>query len=250
MFWPFHGWSRFLQHLRRNLTQRTQTAKRPRRARPKVEQLEPRWVFTITSFNLGSDFGEGNAELHFVEGDQTAQVLGNFSVNPGPAGDYRVTVNWGDGTTSQAAVSVISTSNGLSATFLAGHAYTDETDPRAPLTMTATLSGDGDSATRTASVFVDDAPLSVTVGPVGPLTEGTRSDTSTVATFTDPNLLATPDDFTAYIDWSNGIGGSTGTVSGGNGSFTVSASPPTYYEEGVFQATVTSTDKRCRKPSG
>jgi hypothetical protein len=241
MFSALHGWSRFLQHLRRRLTGRTPANPRRRRPLLKVEQLEPRWVFTITEFNLGTNFGGGYADFHFVEGDDTVQVLGTFSVDPGPADDYTVSVNWGDGTTSEAAVSIIPTSNGHSATFLAGHAYADETD--APLPMTATLSGDGDSATRTASVFVDDAPLSVTVGPLGALTEGAPFNSGTVATFTDPNPLATPNDFTAFIDWGDGTGASAATVSGGNGSFTVSAAiPHTYLEEGVYPFTVTITD--------
>jgi RHS repeat-associated protein len=239
LFSALHGWSRFLRHLRLLLTGRTRDNQR-RRPWLKVEQLEPRWVFTITEFNLGTNFGNDYAEFHFVEGNDTVQVLGAFSVDPGPAGDYTVSVNWGDGTTSDAAVSVIPTSNGLSATFLAGHAYADET--WAPLTMTATLSGDGDSATLTALIFVDGATLSVTVGPIGPLTEGAPYNSNPVATFTDPNPLATLYDFTASIDWGDGTGTSTGIVSGGNGFFTVSAAyPHTYLEEGVYPFTVAIT---------
>jgi hypothetical protein len=72
-------------------------------------------------------------------------------------------------------------------------------------------------------------------------TEGQALGSSTqVATFTDPDTTAVPTDYTASIDWGDGAT-TSGTISGGSGSFTVSANH-TYVEDGTFTATVTVTD--------
>jgi Big-like domain-containing protein len=64
----------------------------------------------------------------------------------------------------------------------------------------------------------------------------------TVATFTDPDPGATAGEYTASIDWGDGTGPSTGTVSGPTGGpFTVSDSH-TYADEGSYSITVTITD--------
>ena len=65
-------------------------------------------------------------------------------------------------------------------------------------------------------------------------TEGASTGLVTLATFTD-TAIATPTPtvyFTATIDWGDGDSTSnSGTVSGSNGSFTVSSSGHTYAEE-------------------
>jgi hypothetical protein len=71
--------------------------------------------------------------------------------------------------------------------------------------------------------------------------EGTAlSATTTVASFTDTNTSDTAGTFTASIDWGDGTK-TTGTVSGGNGSFTVTGGH-TYADEGSFPVGVTITD--------
>ncbi|MFJ2033968.1 hypothetical protein [Streptosporangium sp. NPDC087985] len=58
-----------------------------------------------------------------------------------------------------------------------------------------------------------------------------------IANVTDAVSDSTPSDLTASIDWGDGSKPSVGTVSGGNGKFSVSGSH-VYAEEGTFQATV------------
>jgi len=70
-------------------------------------------------------------------------------------------------------------------------------------------------------------------------TEG-RSSSGTVATFTDPDTSAVATDYSASINWGDGST-STGTISGGGGSFTVTGSH-TYAEEGSHTITATVTD--------
>lgn len=70
-------------------------------------------------------------------------------------------------------------------------------------------------------------------------TEG-ASATRTVATFTDPDTSAAASEYAATIDWGDGST-SAGTISGGNGSFTVTGDH-TYAEEGSYHLSVTITD--------
>lgn len=70
-------------------------------------------------------------------------------------------------------------------------------------------------------------------------TEG-KAFTGMVATFTDTDTNATAADYSANITWGDGSS-SIGTVTGGGGSFSVSAGH-TYSEEGTDQVTVTITD--------
>jgi Bacterial Ig-like domain (group 1) len=70
-------------------------------------------------------------------------------------------------------------------------------------------------------------------------TEGTEAS-GTVATFTDPNTAATASEYSATIEWGDGTT-SSGTVTGGGGSFAVSGKH-TYAEEGSYTITVAITD--------
>jgi hypothetical protein len=64
----------------------------------------------------------------------------------------------------------------------------------------------------------------------------------TVATFTDSDPNATPDQFVAVIDWGDGTKTTIGTISASGGGFAVSGQH-TYPDEGSFAATVTVTEQ-------
>ena len=70
-------------------------------------------------------------------------------------------------------------------------------------------------------------------GPAGSTVGGT------VATITDPNLSATPSAYSATINWGDGST-SPGTITGGNGSFTVAGSH-SYSAGGSYPVAVTIT---------
>ena len=65
------------------------------------------------------------------------------------------------------------------------------------------------------------------------------SNNTAVATFSDTDTLDMAGDFTATIDWGDGVT-TTGTVVGSNGSFTVDGGH-TYADEGSDVASVTLT---------
>jgi Bacterial Ig-like domain (group 1) len=89
------------------------------------------------------------------------------------------------------------------------------------------------SATKTWEAPITAAGTSISS------TEG-QSFSGTVATFTDPDLAATASEYSATIDWGDSTV-TTGTISGGVGSFTVSGTH-TYTEEGSYPVTVTIVD--------
>jgi len=90
-----------------------------------------------------------------------------------------------------------------------------------------------------ASAGVDQNPLTGHM-VLTSATEGTTLANSTaVATFTDTNLSDMAGDFTATIDWGDGVT-TSGTVAGSSGTFTVDGGH-TYTDEGTDTAVVTLT---------
>jgi RHS repeat-associated protein len=116
------------------------------------------------------------------------------------------------------------------------------TEPVGSVPVTANFPGDRDylaaSASATISVQPSDPPIAAASHPLS-LTEG-QSFTGQVATFTDPDTSATPGEYEAQIDWGDGTT-AAGTVTGGNGTFSVSGTH-LYADEGSRQLTVTVTD--------
>jgi hypothetical protein len=149
-------------------------------------------------------------------------------------GDFTATIAWGDGSTS---VGTVSGSNGAF-TVNGSHTYTDEGSFSVSVTLTDDAPGTASTtASSTATVAEADA-LTGTGTPIT-ATEG-QAFTGTVASFTDTNTANVASDFTATINWGDGTT-SSGTVTGSNGAFAVSATH-TYADEGSFTASVTLTD--------
>jgi hypothetical protein len=150
------------------------------------------------------------------------------------ASGFTATINWGDGTT---AAGTVSGANG-SFTVTGGHSYADEGSD--PLSVTVTRTEDSKSLTLSGSVVVGEndvlTPHSVTFGA----TAG-QSFSGTVATFTDTDLLTGTSDLVATIDWGDGSQATTGTVTGSNGSLTVSGTH-TYAAAGQDTVSVTLAD--------
>jgi 6-phosphogluconolactonase (cycloisomerase 2 family) len=148
------------------------------------------------------------------------------------AGDFTATIDWGDGTTSAGTVS----GAGGSFAVVGSHTYA------APGKFTVKVQvNDADgtasaSATSTAAV-AHGAPTDVLAGSAAPVATTEAADfTGAVVLLTDTNTMRTAGALTATIDWGDGTT-STGTVAGGNGSFTVLGSH-TYGDEGTYAITV------------
>jgi Ca2+-binding RTX toxin-like protein len=161
-----------------------------------------------------------------TEGANVTFNLGSFANG---AGGWKVTVNWGDGTTS----TLNPTATGSIAS---PHSYAN--DRTTPYTVTVTLT-DASGATRTGSFTVavsNVAPTITAVTPASGTVVSNRSSFTVLTTFTDPG---TADTHTCTIAWGDGTT-STGTVSG-SGPKTCAAAK-SYSVNGTYTVTVTVTD--------
>jgi hypothetical protein len=150
----------------------------------------------ITGFPLPINSAEGNDFRGVV-----AQF--NDSNSFATAGDFKATINWGDGTSSSGLISFYGDGQFL----VAGvHAYpVGSYTPTVTLTEVAAKKG----TSVTGIAFVSDAPLSATASPFG-ATEG-QAFQGTVATFTDSNPGGAASDYSATINWGDNTS-SAGTI--------------------------------------
>jgi hypothetical protein len=154
------------------------------------------------------------------------------------AADYTGTIDWGDGTTTSATVS----GSGQSFTVTGTHTYADEEgneitgdSPLMKVSITRTV--DSVTIAPTGTVLVSDADFLTGISKTVGSSPNQALTNVTVATFTDPYLGNIAGDFKATIEWGDGSAADTGTVSGSNGSFTVTGSH-TYTANGQFNVTV------------
>jgi uncharacterized repeat protein (TIGR01451 family) len=112
---------------------------------------------------------------------------------------------------------------------------------------TATVTGDqpdpngANNSASVSTVVPNEQPITAAPASIS-ATEG-QIFSGTVATFTDPNTLATPAEYSATIDWGDGSPlDPSATITGSGGNFTVSGSHK-YAEEGAaLKVVVTITD--------
>jgi hypothetical protein len=181
---------------------------------------------SLTADNVSGSQGTpiNNAQVATFSTTYTANV----------AADFTATIDWGDGTTTLGTV----LGAGGSFTVDGSHTYAS------PGTDTITV-GVADDAPGTATASGTSTATIAARTLVGTMvlasaTEATAlANTTTVATFTDSVNSDTASDFTATVDWGDGVT-TTGTVVGSNGSFTVEGGH-TYADEGSDPAVVTLT---------
>jgi hypothetical protein len=167
----------------------------------------------------------------------SAVQVAKFSDVPilGPVGSYTATIDWGDSTPATNNATITDLGNGFYGV-AAGHTYAEE----GAYTMRVTVNGtNGHSAVTSFSVVVADAPLTPIVKTVNPLEGNVFS--GEVARFSDGNVSANATEFTATIDWGNGVK-NTGTVTMVSpGLFSV-AGTITYATVASFPISVTVND--------
>jgi hypothetical protein len=157
----------------------------------------------------------------------------NDTIPSDQAGDFTATITWGDGATTAGTV----VGSGGTFTVEGGHTYADEGSNSASVTLTHTA----DQLQATASGTVSVAEGDVLAGQGMSFTANAHQAFSgAVATFSDTDTANVAGDFAALIDWGDGQT-TTGTVSGGNGSFTVAGSH-TYAAAGQDTVKVTLAD--------
>lgn len=193
-------------------------------------------TYTVTaqgtnfSATVGQNFSGNVAE--FTDGD--------------PQANLSAVINWGDGTSS--------TSGQISGPSASGvyevsgsHTYASSGDYQVTITVLDRTDNQSGSGTASASVISDTYPISVSglefSAGVGQTFSGA------VAQFTDADPQPT---LSASINWGDGTASTVGTVSGSNGTYSVSGSH-IYTSSGNYQVTVTvvdSTDNQSSSASG
>jgi hypothetical protein len=152
------------------------------------------------------------------------------TVSTDTASMFTATIDWGDSTPQTTATITGSTGGPF---FVTGtHTYREEGTYNLIVTLTAVPSGDTAPQPVHPTATIADVPLTGNGGFTLTGLEGAAIAPTTVATFTDPvwTSLETSADYSATIDWGDGTALTTGTISGSNGSFTVSGGH-TYFEE-------------------
>ena len=176
------------------------------------------------------------------EGSSTAfSVSGTFS-DPAGASEqpYTAVINWGDSTTSTAAVS--GSANPFSYSFSGNHTYAQSGSYNVTVSITDKDGATGTSA-ATAVTVANEAPTvsTPTVAPTS-TTEGSSTSFTVNGTFTDPAGAADAP-FTAVINWGDSTT-DTATVTGSGNPFDYSFSGThTYASSGTYDVTVSVTDK-------
>ncbi|HJT32262.1 MAG TPA: hypothetical protein VJ783_09490 [Pirellulales bacterium] len=158
--------------------------------------------------------------------------------------DFTVSIDWGDGTTTGGTLS-----GGSGAFTVSGsHTYATAGD----FTITTFMNDDfpdaaSGTAFTTAAIGFGGAETLQSATEFIAIPSGTE-----VATFADNSGALPASDYTAAIDWGDGTV-TAGTVSGANGSFTVTAGGHTYADEGLFTVTANierTTDHATTTASG
>jgi hypothetical protein len=204
---------------------------------------------TVTA-TINAPIGEGDTlsatgvSLTPTEGTTGTGTVATFTTTylANTASDFIASINWGDGTTT---TGTITGSNGqftVSATGANGHTYADEGSYGIKVTISDDTPGTATVTANSTAVVAEADQLTVTVASLN-VPEGTPLSNLQVATFTTTYLANTASDFVATIDWGDGTT-SQGTVTGGNGKFTVTGSGAGGHnlDEGTFTLKVTVAD--------
>lgn len=146
-----------------------------------------------------------------------------------PLTDYSATINWGDGTTT---TGTVTTDGGGGFDVNGSHTYANAGTE----TVTVAISDPGSTITVLSTAKVADIDtLTATASPVS-ATQGTAFN-GKVASFTDTRAAATPDQFSAAINWGDGTT-TTGTITEASNTFTVSGTH-NYAQYGAFTVKTT-----------
>lgn len=175
-------------------------------------------------------------QVSATEGTSFSGTVGSFTdADPNASlADYSATINWGDQTSSAAAI----TTNGSGGFNVIGsHSYAEE--GAYTMSVTVTDSG-GATASATASATVADAALSATGSSPLSGAEG-ATISGLVASFTDADPSVTPGDYHATIGWGDQTSSAGTIASNGHGGFTVSGGHA-YAEEGTYAVSVAISD--------
>jgi hypothetical protein len=189
----------------------------------------------------------GNVNIGAVEGAAFTGIIATFTdADPqGMPADYKATtIDWGDGNAPTGADAIVA--NGAGGFNVQGtHTYAEEGNYA--VTVTVIDNGDGRGGadpgnsigTAHSAAKVVDAMLNAKAQTFGASAGAPFS--GTVASFTDDNPKAPLADFSATIEWGDGVVGQGVIVPDGLGGFDVNGTH-TYTDPGTYTVTVDITD--------
>ena len=188
-----------------------------------VTVSEPEANLTIGPVGAGVTIGEGDGLtpraliFNASAGAPFNGVVATFTdtFTAAVPGDFTATINWGDGTTTAGTVG----GGGGVLTVSGTHTYGTSGDKAVSAVLTDDAPGTATSTASSTAHLVSPATLSGSGATFS--VQETTAFNGTVATYTDTNTSLTAGGFTATIDWGDGTT-TAGTVTGSNGSFTVS----------------------------
>jgi hypothetical protein len=152
------------------------------------------------------------------------------------SGDFTISVNWGDGTTTN--TDTISGGQG-NYTLSGHHVFSAPGTYSVHLILTDSLGG---SATADETVTVLDAPLTSKGFSVS-MSKADASPPAVLATFHDPNSGSLPQDFSAVINWgAPGVTSAPYYINGRGGVFTLTGNLP-YKQSGKYNVTIQISDR-------
>jgi hypothetical protein len=181
--------------------------------------------------------GQGGVTIATAVGNTfTGQTVATFT-DPGgvePAADYSATIDWGDGTSSAGAI-LPAAANGTF-TVQGSHSYNSVGND----TIAVTIQHDtapNVTVTSTANVAAVVQPSLTAAAQSVSGTEGASLANTEVATFTLAGASATASDFSATIDWGDGLSTLAAVAADPVAGFDVTGSHA-YAEEGNYTFTV------------
>ena len=152
-------------------------------------------------------------------------------------GSFSSTIDWRDGGTSQGTLVPVLADDNPTGWF--EHLYTEAAGGDGYKTTVTVSSLSGPSAVGTGLALVADARLTAVRTSLSG--KARRTISGVVATFSDGNIYATADQFTASIAWGDGTS-SSGSISTASGGFAVQGTHR-YSKRGTYAVTVTIHDR-------
>jgi hypothetical protein len=191
-----------------------------------VERLERRMLLSLQVGPIAA-----------VAGQTFNGPVATFGPNDlqGTLADFLATINWGGGVTPSSTGTITANAQG-------GYTVSGSNIYPAPgsYTLNVTVTGANNTSVQgTGPATVSDAPLTTTAVTIQPLLQ--TSFSGVVASFTSANPYANTSDFSATINWGDGVNTNTPGVISANssGGFNVVGQFSGYQNAGTFPVTVT-----------